>query len=118
MTTFYENYVALCALNKKSPSAVATEIGLSRTSPNGWKKGKMPSDVNLNKLAQYFNVPVSYFSENPEKEKSPTIESGALMGEAKKELIQLCLSLSDSEADMVYKLITVALEGIRNTGNG
>ena len=63
-------------MHKKSPSAVATEIGLSRTSPNGWKKGKMPSDVNLNKLAQYFNVPVSYFSEDQKKEKSPATNEG------------------------------------------
>ena len=58
MTTFYKNYVALCAQKKKSPSAVAEDVGLSRTSPNGWKNGKMPSDANLNRLAIYFGVSV------------------------------------------------------------
>ena len=47
MSAFYKNYVELCAKKKKSLSAVAEEIGLSRTSPNGWKKGKQPSDVNI-----------------------------------------------------------------------
>lgn len=60
MTDFYTKYVALCANIKKSPSAVAEEVGLSRTSPNGWKKGKVPSDVNIQKLADYFNVSVQY----------------------------------------------------------
>ena len=47
MSSFYNNYVELCAKKKKSLSAVAEEIGLSRTSPNGWKKGKQPSHVNI-----------------------------------------------------------------------
>ena len=60
LTTFYKNYVVLCAAAHKSLSHVAEAIGLSRTSPNGWKKGKQPSEVTLAKLSQYFNVPVSF----------------------------------------------------------
>ena len=59
MSTFYSNYVYLCAQSKKSLSAVAEAVGLSRTAPNGWKKGKKPSEVTLEKLSQYFGVPVS-----------------------------------------------------------
>ena len=77
MTTFYKNYVALCAQKKKSASAVAVEIGLSRTSPNGWKKGKQPSDINLEKLASYFNVSVGDLL-SEQKEKSPAPEDAEL----------------------------------------
>ena len=56
MTVFYKNYIALCAKANKSPSAVAEENGLSRTSPNGWKKGKLPRDATIAKLADYFGV--------------------------------------------------------------
>lgn len=59
MSAFYTNFVSFCGKIKKSPSAVAEEIGLSRTSPNGWKKGKQPSDVTLAKLSDYFGVPIS-----------------------------------------------------------
>lgn len=76
MTTFYNNYVILCARKRKSLSAVAEEIGLSRTSPNGWKKGKKPSDVTLEKLSQYFGVPVSELTGELEKEKAPASEGG------------------------------------------
>ena len=69
LATFYSNYVALCAKEKKSLSAVAESIGLSRTAPNGWKKGKHPSEVTREKLSQYFGVPVSELTgeqkENP-----------------------------------------------------
>lgn len=68
MTAFYTNYVALCAKVGKSPSAVAEEIGLSRTSPNGWKKGKLPRDATLAKLADYFHISVAeLLSENENK---------------------------------------------------
>ena len=70
MTTFYSNYVALCAKEKKSLSAVAESIGLSRTAPNGWKKGKQPSEVTLEKLSQYFGVPVSELTGEDKKEKA------------------------------------------------
>ena len=58
MTIFYRNYIFFCAKVNKSPSAVAEDIGLSRTSPNGWKKGKIPRDATLQKLADYFSVSV------------------------------------------------------------
>ena len=64
MSTFYKKYISLCAKANKSPSAIAEAIGLSRTSPNGWKKGNKPKDTTLEKLATYFDVPVSYFSED------------------------------------------------------
>lgn len=75
MTTFYKNYIALCAQKKKSASAVATEVGLSRTSPNGWKKGKQPSDINLEKLAAYFGVSVSDLIS--EQKEMPTTPEGS-----------------------------------------
>ena len=70
MSTFYNNYLSLCALTRKSPSRVANEIGLSNAAANGWKKGKAPSDVTLKKLADYFNVPVESLTEE-QKEKAP-----------------------------------------------
>lgn len=63
MNNFYKKYISLCAKANKAPSAVAEAIGLSRTSPNGWKKGNKPKDTTIEKLALYFDVPVSYFSE-------------------------------------------------------
>ncbi len=72
MTTFYSNYVRLCAEKGKSASGVAREIGLSNAAANGWKNGKEPSDITLQKLSAYFGVPVSELLD--EKEKAPTPE--------------------------------------------
>ena len=71
MTTFYENYVQLCAEKKVSLSAAAEAVGLSRTSPNGWKKGKQPSDVTLAKLAAYFGCTVDDLIGEPGQKEKP-----------------------------------------------
>jgi transcriptional regulator with XRE-family HTH domain len=65
---FYDNFVNYCNNVSKSPSAVASELGLSRASVNGWKNGKIPTDANQIKIAQYFGVSVAeLMSEQKEK---------------------------------------------------
>ncbi len=60
MSVFYNNYVAQCNKVGKSPSAVALEIGLSKTAVHGWKTKKSnPTDATIQKVADYFDVPVS-----------------------------------------------------------
>ena len=72
MSVFYKHYLALCAEKKVSPSGAAKAIGLSNAAASGWKKGKVPSDVTLEKLANYFGVPVSRFFDE-QKETAPTV---------------------------------------------
>jgi len=60
---FWDKYVALCNEVKKSPNAVAKEIGISSGAVSGWKAGNVPQAAKLLKIADYFGVPVSYFSD-------------------------------------------------------
>lgn len=72
---FWDKYFALCSKIGKSPNAVAKEIGISSGTLTGWKKhNKVPLDMTIKKVADYFGVPVSYFSEEaPETEKAPAL---------------------------------------------
>lgn len=74
---FWDKYFALCSKTGKSPNAVAKEIGISSGTLTGWKKhNKVPLDMTIKKVSDYFGVPVSYFSEDgQEKEKSPVPNS-------------------------------------------
>lgn len=65
--TFYQQFIKLCNATGISPSRAALNAGLSKTSVNGWKRGQTPTDKNIAKLAEVFNVPVSYFDEKEEK---------------------------------------------------
>lgn len=73
---FYDNFVRLCNRMGKSPSSVATEIGLSRASVSGWKNGKKPTDATAMKLADYLGVSVDYLLGNEQKEKPATDSDG------------------------------------------
>lgn len=70
---FYDKYVALCAQKGIAPSAAAKEIGINKAAVSNWKYRKNgPSDVTMQKIADYFGVPVSELTE--EKEKAPAPE--------------------------------------------
>lgn len=56
---FWTNFVRLCAENGVSPNKVAAECGVKSTGTvSGWKKGAMPSNKTLSKLANRFNISV------------------------------------------------------------
>ena len=63
---FWENFVRLCNEADKSPSRVAFELGLSNGTASGWKKGAIPQERILVRLADYFSVPLeSLTAETP-----------------------------------------------------
>lgn len=74
MSTFYDNYIKLCAAHDKSPTAVSKEIGLSNAAASGWKNGKKPSAVTKQKLSDYFGVTVEELTGEEQKEKPSTPE--------------------------------------------
>jgi transcriptional regulator with XRE-family HTH domain len=96
---FWDKYFALCSKIGKSPNAVAKEIGISSGTLTGWKKhNKVPLDMTIKKVADYFGVPVSYFSEEaPETEKAPMPND---IGE--ENILRMYRSLSTAEKGAWY----------------
>lgn len=78
MSIFYENYLKLCAARQESPTAVSKKIGLSNAAATGWKKGKKPSEVTLEKLAVYFGVAREDLIGEEQKEKPAPSEGSGL----------------------------------------
>lgn len=69
---FYNNFVKLCKEKGLKPSRAGIEAGIPKQTVSNWKAGRKPSDTYIAQLADYFGIPVSYFSEEtPETEKSP-----------------------------------------------
>lgn len=106
---FYDKFLELCNQKNKAPSVVADELGFARSSITKWKSGATLRSANLKRVADYFGVPVSYFSEEAqeEKEKAPMpIDIGeenilrmyrSLSTEEKGELYAYALSLKDKQ---------------------
>ena len=70
---FYDNFVKACNLRNKTQSSVAIDIGISKATVTGWKKGAMPTDATLRKLADYFGVSPEDLtgSASPAQKKAP-----------------------------------------------
>jgi transcriptional regulator with XRE-family HTH domain len=106
---FYNNFVNLCKEKGLKPSRAGIEAGIPKQTVSNWKAGRKPSDTYVAQLADYFGVPVSYFSEEAqeEKEKAPMpIDIGeenilrmyrSLSTEEKGELYAYALSLKDKQ---------------------
>ena len=96
---FWDKYFALCSKIGKTPNAVAKEIGIASGTLTGWKKhNKVPLDMTIKKVADYFGVPISYFSEEaPETEKAPMPND---IGE--ENILRMYRSLSTAEKGALY----------------
>ena len=69
---FWTKFVKLCTEHGTKPTPAGEKMGFSSATVVGWKKGAIPQDANLQRIADYFNVPVSYFDEDvPEGNFSP-----------------------------------------------
>lgn len=61
MSTFVEKFEKLCAGERRSPSFVCEDIGISRATYSAWrKKGTTPRSDTVGKIADYFGVPADY----------------------------------------------------------
>lgn len=75
---FYDVYLQLCHSVKKSPSAVAVEIGISKPTVNRWKNGGSATDATKLKIADYFNISIDKLAESEERQSPSTINTIAM----------------------------------------
>lgn len=72
---FYDKFVKLCVSIDKKPSAVAKEIGINKSTVTNWKnRGTTPTDAIVQKVADYFSIPVSDLSEEKENTANQTVD--------------------------------------------
>lgn len=65
---FYEKYARLCAERGLSVTGVARALHITPNAPSAWANGATPRNSTLKRIADYFNVDVSYFYKDDEIE--------------------------------------------------
>lgn len=60
--TFFARFNELCRAQGKSANGVAKELGIPSGSVTAWKRGSMPRNQTLVRLAEYFGVSVDYLA--------------------------------------------------------
>ena len=106
--TFYEKLNGLCIQKGTSVTAVAVNLGFSRSLVTTWKNSKgMPRSSTVKKIADYFSVSVDYFYDAEmdvtvhnnngvvgNTHAPVTINNGvasdAQLGDIEKELLKIC----------------------------
>ena len=67
----YERYEKLLEKNNVTNYRVSKETGITQTTLSNWKTGKItPKTSTLKKIANYFGVSVSYFTDDTEPQES------------------------------------------------
>ena len=91
MTRFFEQYTKLCKERSMSANGVAKEIGLPSSSVTYWKRGSLPQQRTLERVAEYFGVSTDYllgYTDEKEKPASARAELNKLIdGMGRDELI-------------------------------
>ena len=102
---FYQQYVSMCNEMGKSPSAVALEIGLSKTAVHKWKNGGIPTDATASKVASYFNVSVESMMGSKEEKKEQSTESELSI--KKKAFIQKVEQMTDAQIERLEQILAL-----------
>jgi len=75
---FWQKFTELCLQEGVSPNAVAKELSIPSGSITAWKRGVMPRNSTMQKIASHFNVSVGYLMGYEQKNSPPPEERGGL----------------------------------------
>ena len=92
---FYDNLVALCASVNKTPAYVGRELGIDKSTISCWKARKTkPSDVNAQKIADYFGVTVEELMGKGIKKERPADGEALIrdLPEDIQQIIRICMN--------------------------
>ena len=60
MSVFWNNFIGLCNERGEKPSIVCRKIAIAPSAPTAWKRGAMPNEQSIQKIADYFGVTPNY----------------------------------------------------------
>ena len=115
LESFYEKYQKLCHNVGMSPSGVANAIGLSNAAASGWKKGKVPSEFTMFKLADYFGVSVAYLKGEEEQKENPTAQMGSEADAVIQEIMGIVRGGTDADRRDMLEVLRI-YQSKRNRG--
>lgn len=112
----YDNFLDLCNSVGKTPSAVALEIGISKTSVNRWKNGGGVTDATALKIARYFGITVDELKNGIKKQpsipKDEELDKNDAMWSAYDGVLDSTNGLSLHDTDIILKMLKDGGQGM------
>jgi len=102
-TVFYDNYLKLCNSVRKKPSAVAVEVGFSKSIVSRWKNGGGVTDATVQKVADYFGVTVEQLT-GEDKKKAPAPMGGDGLDDMTRRAIEI---INKADEDTRRKMLSM-----------
>ena len=99
---FYHNFINLCNKVGKSPSAAAEEMGFQRSVVTRWSKGTEPRQATVQRVADFFGVPVTELV--PEHEKKPALDVEDELDETTKELVKIAHEINEADRQLLLEM--------------
>ncbi len=102
---FYDVFRSLCDERNISCTRAASDIGLGNSTTTKWKQtGATPNGKTLAKIAEYFDVSVSYLLGEEEQKETPASETN-LRDERRKQFIKLYDQLTPESEEAALVLL-------------
>lgn len=105
---FYLNFVRLCNSIGKSPSAVAEDMGLQRSSVTRWANGSAPRKATVEKIATYFGVDSKELTGESEQKEKPNALDGIELEKLSPALRALLEALEGMDDENIMKIVRIA----------
>ena len=108
MTRFFEQYTKLCKERGMSANGVAKEIGLPSSSVTYWKRGSLPQQRTLERVAEYFGVSADYLLGYTDEKEKPAAQKG---DELSPEFASLFSRLTPEQKELVLATMRELAKG-------
>lgn len=105
---FYLNFVRLCNSIGKSPSAVAEDMGLQRSSVTRWANGSAPRKATVEKIATYFGVDSKELTGESEQKEKPNALDGIELEKLSPARRTLLEALGGMDDENIMKIVRIA----------
>lgn len=105
---FYLNFVRLCNSIGKSPSAVAEDMGLQRSSVTRWANGSAPRKATVEKIATYFGVDSKELTDESEQKEKPNALDGIELEKLSPARRALLEALGGMDDENIMKIVRIA----------
>lgn len=100
---FYQVFIKYCNKKGVAPTRAALDIGLTKPTATRWANGSIPSDANIAKLADYFEVDLDQFKEEIGAKKDvPTVSDE---DEVMNEIIEIMRTKSKDQQEAFLQLL-------------
>lgn len=107
---FYDKFIKECNKRDLKPSVAVVEMGFQKSVATRWKKGVMPTDVNIQRVADYFGI--SFDEMKDIKIEKPTvnnddrhIQHDINIGPQKKALLEAVKNMDEDTAKALLSII-------------